>query len=140
MWKRVVRKVGADTSWDRSHGFEPPQDSPVMVVHRHAGGYPVTPDGRYLVVRGRLWSMSDPALVEDRRTKLVGHLMEARRAVAAAKRHQDSEAERLARAVVDRVKRCLGDRGPVWWNDASPDLNRHIALNTIYADWFTQLG
>ena len=24
--------------------------------------YPVTPDGRYFMVRGRLWRMSDPAL------------------------------------------------------------------------------
>lgn len=27
--------------------------------------HPVTPDGRYFVVRGRLWRMADPSLAED---------------------------------------------------------------------------
>ena len=33
--------------------------------------YPVTPDGRYFVVRGRLWRCSDPSLPPDRREALV---------------------------------------------------------------------
>ncbi|MGY3405040.1 hypothetical protein ACVWZV_001153 [Bradyrhizobium sp. GM5.1] len=37
--------------------------------------YPVTPDGRYFVVRGRLWRMARPGLGEAERTSLVGHLM-----------------------------------------------------------------
>ncbi len=40
----------------------------------------VTPDGRYLVVRGRLWRRTNPDLPEDRRQELVDELMAARRA------------------------------------------------------------
>jgi hypothetical protein len=32
--------------------------------------YPVTPDGRYFIVRGRLWRMSDPSLDPARREEL----------------------------------------------------------------------
>lgn len=46
---------------------------------------------------------------------------------------------RRARAAVDRAKRALGERGPVWWSDGAPDLNRYMAVNTLYADWFKAL-
>ena len=45
-----------------------------------------------------------------------------------------------ARRSVDKAKVGLGERGPVWWTDGSPDLNRHMARNTPYADWFASLG
>lgn len=99
--------------------------------------YPVTPDGRYFVVRGRLWRMSDPALDPARREELVRDLMAARRAVRDAR--GDPEAMRQARARVDAAKRSLGERGPVWWSDGAPDLNRHMARTTPYADWFAGL-
>jgi hypothetical protein len=41
---------------------------------------------------------------------------------------------------VDDAKRALGERGPVWWDDGSTDLNRHMAKNTNYADWYTKIG
>lgn len=44
-----------------------------------------TPDGRYLIVRGRLWRATDPSLSEQERQRLVNELMDARRAVKAAK-------------------------------------------------------
>ena len=102
--------------------------------------YPVTPDGRYFVVRGRLWRCSDPALPEERRQELVNELMAARRAVGAAKRAGDDEALRAARAAVDAAKTHLGERGPVWWTDGAPDLNRRLAKNTPYAEWFAGLS
>jgi len=102
--------------------------------------YPVTPDSRYFVVRGRLWRMSNPTLDSAEREKLVKNLMTARRAVATAKRAQDREAEADAHAAVDLAKRALGERGPVWWDDGAPDYNRHMARNTPYADWFAALG
>ncbi len=43
--------------------------------------HPVTPDGRYFVVRGKLWRMSNPALEPGRKSELVRDLMHARRAV-----------------------------------------------------------
>ncbi|MBK6413018.1 hypothetical protein [Sphingopyxis sp.] len=102
--------------------------------------YPVTPDGRYFVVRGRLWRRSDPRLGDAERSHLVDRLMTARRAIAAAKGSGDTLAERAARAEVDRTKRALGERGPVWWDDGTPDFNRHMARGTPYADWFAALG
>jgi hypothetical protein len=102
--------------------------------------HPVTPDGRYFVVRGRLWRMASPSLDEEKRTALVGRLMRSRRAVRGAKRSADLLAEAVAHKTVDEVKRALGERGPVWWNDGSPDLNRHMAKNTTYADWYAKIG
>jgi hypothetical protein len=102
--------------------------------------YPVTSDRRYFVVCGRLWRMSNPALDPLEREKLVKELMAARRAVAMAKRAQDHRAEADAHAAVDRTKRALGERGPVWWDDGAPDYNRHMARNTPYAGWFAGLA
>lgn len=99
--------------------------------------HPVTPDGRYFVVRGRLWRMADPSLPEERRALLTRELMAARRAVGTALRSGDEAALRAARAGVDEAKRALGERGPPWWEDGAPDLNRHLAKNTPYAEWFT---
>jgi hypothetical protein len=83
--------------------------------------YPITPDGRYFVVRGRLW------------------LMAARRAVGAARRAGDKGAEDEAHAAVDQAKHALGERGPVWWTDGAPDLNRHLARTGPYAEWFAAI-
>lgn len=99
-----------------------------------------TPDGRYLVVRGRLWRTSDPSLPAERREGLVAELMSARRAVGLARRSGDDAGERAARSVVDRIKHALGERGPVWWIDGAPDLNRHKVENTSYAAWFALRG
>lgn len=102
--------------------------------------YPVTPDGRYFVVRGRLWRTSNPSLLPDERERLTRELMTARRAVGVARRAGDLEALRNARAGVDAAKRALGERGPVWWTDGAPDYNRRMAKNTPYAGWYAALG
>lgn len=102
--------------------------------------YPVTPDGRYFVVRGRLWRMSNPALPPAERERLVAELMRARREVGQARRGGDAEGRAAARNAVDRAKRALGERGPVWWTDGAPDLNRRMARTTPYADWFAELS
>jgi len=104
-----------------------------------AGHHPVTPDGRYFVVRGRLWRMSNPTLEPDKRERLVRKLMAARRAVAQARRAGDMATEDAAHADVDVAKRALGERGPVWWSDGAPDLNRHMARTGPYADWYAGL-
>lgn len=104
-----------------------------------SGKYPITPDGRYFVVRGRLWRSSNPELAPDMRDRLVHELMTARRAVAAARRSKDEAAEAAAHAAVDEAKIALGERGPVWWDDGAPDLNRHMARTTSYAEWFAGL-
>ena len=80
--------------------------------------------------------MANPGLDAEERTGLVNRLMRARD----AKRSADFEAEAAAHKAVDEVKRALGERGPVWWDDGSPDLNRHMAKNTTYADWYAKIG
>lgn len=100
---------------------------------------PVTPDGRYIVVRGRLWRAANPHLSTEEKDRLVKALMAARRAVAAAGRSGDVAALRAAREQVDAAKRALGERGPVWWIDGAPDLNRHMAHTTPYADWYRRI-
>lgn len=101
--------------------------------------YPTTPDGRYFVVRGRLWRCTDPRLPAERREVLTHELMDARRQVGVAKRQEDAAALRMARAAVDEAKHALGERGPVWWTDGAPDYNRRMAKNTPYADWYRQV-
>ena len=105
----------------------------------NASNYPSTPDGRYFVVKGRLWRLSNPHLAADARTVLVHRLMTARRNVGLAKRAGDAEKERQARADVDHAKHGLGERGPVWWTDGAPDFNRHLVKNTPYAQWYDAL-
>jgi hypothetical protein len=102
--------------------------------------YPVTPDGRYFVVRGRLWRTTNPALPEQTRTRLTGELMTARRAVLAAQRSGGDDALGTARSAVEAAKIALGERGPVWWTDGAPDYNRRLAKNTPYAAWFAGLA
>ena len=99
---------------------------------------PVTPDGRYIVVRGRLWRRANPHLAEETRNRLVRDLMTARRAVGVAKRSDDAHGESVAHGNVDAAKQALGERGPVWWTDGAPDFNRHMAKNSPYADWWAE--
>ncbi len=101
---------------------------------------PCTPDGRYIVVRGRLWRATNPSLPEPERQRLTQALMDARRAVKAARAAADPDAEDAAHRAVDAAKQALGERGPVWWTDGAPDLNRKMARNTAYADWFASVG
>lgn len=101
--------------------------------------HPVTPDGRYFVVKGRLWRLADPSLPEARKNALVSELMRARRAVKAAMQAGEEEAEAAAHREVDAAKQALGERGPVWWTGGDPDLNRHMVKNTPYASWFFRL-
>ncbi|WP_408600431.1 hypothetical protein [Pseudomonas sp. PLMAX] len=100
---------------------------------------PTTPDGRYFVVKGQLWRCSNPSLNEDVRQLLVNDLMAARREVKAAKASDHHELLSAARAKVQKAKVALGERGPVWWDDGSPDLNRCQVTNTPYVDWYLSL-
>jgi hypothetical protein len=96
--------------------------------------HPRTPDGRYFVVRGRLWRLSNPGLDPEKRERLVRKLMEARRAMRRAGREEKAS----LRATIDRVKRQLGERGAPWWDDGAPDFNRYLVKNTPYAAWFSK--
>jgi hypothetical protein len=101
--------------------------------------YPITPDGRYFVVCGRLWRCTDPHLPAERREQLTRELMDARRDKGRAMRAGDAQGREAARERIDAAKQALGERGAVWWNDGAPDWKRHMARNTPYADWFANL-
>jgi uncharacterized lipoprotein len=104
---------------------------------QHAEPVLTTPDGRYIVVRGRLWRATRPGLSTERREALVHDLMAARRALRG---EADDSARASARAGVEAAKQGLGERGPVWWTDGAPDYNRMLIHNTPYAHWWAHLG
>lgn len=99
--------------------------------------YPHTPDGRYFVVRARLWRLANPALPPELRAPLVAQLMDARRSLKAGV--HDVGLRAAARAQVDAAKVALGERGPVWWTDGAPDYNRKLVKNTPYAACFASV-
>ena len=65
-------------------------------------------------------------------------LMQARREVKKSLHVKDDERLAAARAAVDAAKVALGERGPVWWDDGI-ELNRHLVMNTPYAQWYRDL-
>eukprot|EP00121_Abeoforma_whisleri_P002173 Awhi_evm1s1945 len=102
--------------------------------------YPKTPDGRYFVVKGRLWRCSNPTLSEDVRQELVNKLMVARRNVGVYGRRSDPDKVQMTRASVHEAKVALGERGPVWWRDGAKDYNRYMVKNTSYQEWYQSLS
>lgn len=100
--------------------------------------YPTTPDGRYFVVRGRLWRKTNPTLSDAEVEGLVGELMDARRGLRA--RDRDPAVSARLRKRIEDAKQALGERGPVWWGDGAPDYNRRMARNTPYAAWFESIN
>ncbi|MFD6877258.1 MULTISPECIES: hypothetical protein [unclassified Streptomyces] len=82
---------------------------------------PVTPDGHHVVIGGRRWRATDPAVPEDVGARLRVHLMAARRAVGAALRADDPGAERAARDRVRIAKVALGERGTPWWEQSATE-------------------
>ena len=99
-----------------------------------------TPDGRYIIVHGRLWRRANPGLSEEARLALVKALMQARRAVKQALAVDDADALASARRAVDGAKVALGERGPIWWDDGAPDENRRLVRNSSYAGWHKRVS
>lgn len=75
-----------------------------------------TADGRYIVVDGRRWRASDPAIPERLRSELVAELMRSRRLV----RTRGDE----VRPLVHDAKVALGERGRPWWEEPSDEADR----------------
>ncbi|MGW5852173.1 hypothetical protein ACWFQ8_30210 [Streptomyces sp. NPDC055254] len=80
-----------------------------------------TPDGHHVVIHGRRWRATDPAVPAEAGARLRVHLMAARRAVAAARRSDDPQAERAARDRVQTAKVALGERGVPWWEQSAEE-------------------
>ncbi|WP_433086923.1 hypothetical protein ACQP1P_14515 [Dactylosporangium sp. CA-052675] len=72
-----------------------------------------TGDGHYVVISGRRWRATDPAVPEDVAAALRRALMAARRDVGRALRSGQDPAP--ARARVQAAKVALGERGTPWW-------------------------
>ena len=83
-----------------------------------------TEDGHHVVVRGRRWRATDPAVPEEVAAVLRRELMSARRAVGVALRSGDEQAERAARDRVHRTKTALGERGTPWWEQSDDERRR----------------
>jgi hypothetical protein len=77
-----------------------------------------TDDGRYIVVDGRRWRATDPAIPEDRRAELTKVLMAWRREV---RRTKGTDEEAAARAGVQATKVALGERGTPWWEQSDDE-------------------
>jgi len=84
-----------------------------------------TDDGRYLLIGGRRWRASDPAIPDALRQELVDELMSARRLVRTDPEH--------ARPRVHDAKVALGERGRPWWEPAEDDAVRERLAATIRA-------
>ncbi|MGU3652605.1 hypothetical protein [Mycolicibacterium sp. A43C] len=79
----------------------------------------VTEDGHHIVINGRRWRATDPAIPEDRRSELVAILMGWRREV---RRTKGTAAESTSRAGVHAAKVALGERGrPPWWEQSAEE-------------------
>lgn len=92
-----------------------------------------TEDGRWIVVGGRRWRATDPAIPEPFRQELVDELMDARRAVGVAKRAGDAGAEARARARVQAAKVALGERGQPWWEEPTDEGRRERLASAVLA-------
>jgi hypothetical protein len=99
-----------------------------------------TPDGRYIVVQGRLWRAADPTLSAERKVRYMRELLNGRRELRTAKVAGEEAAITAARQRVARAQVGLGERGKVWWKDGAPDLNRTLVKNSPYAPWYAALG
>jgi hypothetical protein len=78
---------------------------------------PTTDDGHYVVIDGRRWRATDPAIPEARRAELTRILMAWRREV---RRTKGTDGESAARAGVNAAKIALGERGsPPWWEQTA---------------------
>lgn len=82
----------------------------------------LTDDGHFIVINGRRWRATDPAIPEDRRAELTRILMAWRREVHRAK---GTDGEKAARAGVHAAKVALGERGsPPWWEQTDAQRRR----------------
>ena len=86
---------------------------------------PHTPDGRYLVSKGILKRCTNPDLEDDIRRKSLKTLMQAR-----MKKDREAALE---------AKVALGEAGPVWWDDGSPDYSGSAPDVTPYEQWCASL-
>lgn len=79
----------------------------------------LTEDGHFVVISGRRWRATDPAIPAEAAATLRRALMAARRDVGAALRAGRDPAS--ARARVQAAKVALGERGTPWWEQSADE-------------------
>ncbi|MFF5078508.1 hypothetical protein ACFY36_15765 [Actinoplanes sp. NPDC000266] len=79
----------------------------------------MTDDDRYLVINGRRWRATDPAIPDEEAAALRKALMAARRDVGRALRAGQDPAS--ARSRVQLAKVALGERGTPWWEQSAEE-------------------
>ena len=77
-----------------------------------------TDDEKWLVVDGRRWRRTDPAIPADELTRLKSHLGRGRGGVRAASTDAELAATRHRTQV---AKVGLGERGPAWWGQSDEE-------------------
>lgn len=90
-------------------------------------------DERWLIVKGRRWRRTDPALETNVIEELKSHLGAARNAVKQAKKRGDGNDLAEARRRVNVAKHGLGERGEYWWEMSVEDRRQRAetALNEL---------
>lgn len=85
----------------------------------------MTEDGRHIIVGGRTWRATDPAIPDGLKQELVNELMSARRAI--------KRGDLTARRRVQAAKTALGERGEPWWEQTSEGRKRRAVdvINTL---------
>lgn len=78
-----------------------------------------TADGHHVVIDGRRWRATDPAIPQEVAAVLRRWLMAARRDVGTRKRRGEDTGE--ARARVQAAKTALGERGDPWWEQTDEE-------------------
>jgi len=94
-----------------------------MPEHRESAGKPAgesdsesaSESQRWLVIKGRRWRRTDPALPSELEAALKSHLGRGRSGVGAGKKSGDEERVTASRHRVGLAKTGLGERGPYWW-------------------------
>jgi hypothetical protein len=105
----------------------------VMATRRQSPAAADSGEAHHLLIEGRRWRKSDPAIPEKLRSELVHELMDARRAVLAAKRADSAQDEKAARARVQDAKVALGERGHPYWEAPNVAAQRKRAAASIRA-------
>jgi hypothetical protein len=77
-----------------------------------------TDDERWLVVDGRRWRRTDPAIPEDELARLKSHLGRGRSGVRTARDDVELAATRRRTQL---AKVGLGERGPRWWEQTEAE-------------------
>ncbi|KRE94211.1 hypothetical protein ASG76_12600 [Nocardioides sp. Soil774] len=77
-----------------------------------------TEDEKWLVVDGRRWRRTDPAIPADKLARLKSHLGRGRSGVRTATTDEELAATRHRTQL---AKTGLGERGPKWWEQSDAE-------------------